>query len=134
MRNAYFLVAFPRIIWIKSRQFAAALYEPFTGFLLSGLMGMHCFNHFVGVQKSKAFFFHFLIWFFSDMCTAYISYSKNPKKMQNPDLIFILKFIFSWFALIIIELPVYLYALCGDTIYWRGRSYKLTASGPKFLK
>lgn len=123
-----------RIRWLRVRKYMvlmATLIEPFTESLLSGLIGSWSINV---LFKGKSnilwgwFFLHMTIWFLSDLnqyfsLFKYINFNSNIK--INTSQRTVKHFIFFWVIREILALPIWIVAITGSQITWRGQSFKI---------
>jgi ceramide glucosyltransferase len=69
---------------------------------------------------------HISFWLVSDTIVWYLSYHANPHGItwsQTPG------FLCCWVLSQLLVVPVYVYGVCGDTVVWRDKRYKLRWDG-----
>jgi ceramide glucosyltransferase len=120
-----------RVRWLRVRKYmvlAATLLEPTTESLLCGIIGSFSINIIFNKQFNilwKWFIIHMIIWFIID----YIQYLNlfqlsnialiENRKFRNLDFI---KF---WLLREILAFPIWLIAMCGSSIEWRGQPMRI---------
>lgn len=128
-----------RARWVRLRKYivtAATLTEPFTESIVCGLMGAVGANIVLsghGYQFSIPAFLtlHWLAWFANDYwlyrtLVATASYPRNGSPHQPLSL---WRFACAWVSREILALPLYLYAMLGTEIVWRGQRYRCLPDG-----
>lgn len=121
-----------RVRWLRVRKYmvlAATLLEPTTESLLSGIIGSFAINVIMRNKTQilwKWFFIHMLIWFMVDLlqyqriCTTVDENSGQKARMFQ-----LRKFIQFWLLREVLAFPIWLKAMCGSGIEWRGQQFKI---------
>lgn len=112
-----------RIRWLRVRRYmvlAATLLEPTTESILSGLYGSFSisvlfFNY--GFSK-LIFMLHMFIWFTVDYCQYH-----HLLKLTDKSSVKFLDFVQFWALREALAFPVWVSAMCGHSIDWRGRPF-----------
>ena len=121
-----------RIRWIRVRKHSlkgvvlATYYEPFTECLVSSIVGSLSFNYFFGTSVKWFILIHWAVWFLVDMLIATVAYRKTFTQRSK---LFPIYFALSWFLREIMAFPVYMWAMQGHSIVWRGHVYILNSNG-----
>lgn len=113
--------------WVRVRKYivtAATLVEPITESILCGLMGAFGYGTRFGVSPALFFLVHWLCWFSCDYILYHTFLSSAQSKTQPFS-----KFVRAWLSRELLALPLYLYAMVGDKIVWRGELYELQRDG-----
>jgi ceramide glucosyltransferase len=118
-----------RARWIRVRKkmtLAATLAEPLTESLVCGLYGSWAIARLIGANRSALFLIHMLVWVVVDFRVK-ASLETNVKNAGPPTNTLV--FLAAWIAREMLALPIWLYAMLGDEVMWRGNRYKILASG-----
>lgn len=113
-----------RIRWIRIRKYVATvgtLYEPWSECFLCGLYGSASFNYFFGIPMYLFFTIHVLIWF---ICDILVMSCLEPKFLSSTIL-----YVSSWIVKETISLPLWIAAMAGTKVEWRGKLYSLKSDG-----
>lgn len=113
--------------WVRVRKYivtAATLVEPITESIVCGLMGAFGYSSRFGVSFGLFFLIHWFCWFLCDY-TLYHTFLGSAQLKPQP----IFNFARAWFSREILALPLYVYAMVGDKIVWRGELYELQRDG-----
>lgn len=118
-----------RVRWLRVRKkmtFVATLLEPITESILSGVYGSWAIARLLGATPSALFFVHMVLWFMVDMGvkTALSTHVRGVGPKTH-----FLVFLAAWLCREALALPVWFWAMLGDQVVWRGRTYKILASG-----
>lgn len=118
-----------RARWIRVRKvmvLPATLIEPFSECLLGSLMGSWALNRLFNIPQAPVFIASVLAWFLVDNSVRR-NLSTNVRHIgpQTSTGTFAL----AWAARELLALPVWLYAMIGSTVMWRGHRYRILASG-----
>lgn len=115
-----------RVRWVRVRKhmvFAATLMEPFTESVVLGLIGAASLRHLLGLSAWILLLVHFLAFIFVDL-DVYASLAGHPlpaaKRWQ---------FIGAWGAREILALPIWMLAMFGSEVEWRGKKYQVLRNG-----
>lgn len=120
-----------RVRWLRVRKYmvlAATMLEPTTESLLCGLIGSFSLNVLL-MGKAQInwalFFLHLLVWFTIDIFQFKTIFrlantSLNvSRRFQN------LRFFKFWILRELLAFPIWLAAMCGSAIDWRGQQFKI---------
>ncbi|KAJ2958769.1 hypothetical protein NQZ79_g5657 [Umbelopsis isabellina] len=113
--------------WVRVRKYivtAATLVEPITESIICGIMGAFGYGMRFGLSPYLFFLGHWIAWFTVD----YTLYSTFLTSAQSKPLSFY-RFVRAWLSREILALPLYIFAMCGDKIVWRGELYELQRDG-----
>lgn len=113
--------------WTRIRKYtvtAATLVEPFTESIVCGLVASYGFNLLWNIHPLNFFAFHIIVWFMMDL-GLFQSFSRRP--VDN-----LRGFIMAWSMREITAFPLYLYAMAGSDVDWRGVPYKLRTDGTAY--
>ena len=115
-----------RVRWIRVRKhmvLAATILEPFTeSVVLCSIAALSCRKLF-GISMWIFTFFHFVFWLSIDL-DVYSSVGGQRAGHGNK-----FSFILSWLAREFLALPIFLIAVVGNEITWRGQRYKVMRNG-----
>ncbi|KAJ1954420.1 Ceramide glucosyltransferase, partial [Dipsacomyces acuminosporus] len=113
-----------RVRWVRTRKYNvtfATFYEPFTESLLLGSLAAWALNHLFGCGIYATLRPFLLCWFASDMLFFYRINHGPPQSWPW--------FIFSWICREVLALPLWAFAIVGDTVVWRGQQFRFHISG-----
>lgn len=113
-----------RARWIRIRKYtvvAATLFEPFTESILNGLLAAWAISRFLGTSIPLFLVVHYSVWIASDWM---IVTTLDPATRQEP-----MRFLRAWVVRELCALPLWLYAMAGSTVEWRGKSFWLNRDG-----
>lgn len=124
-----------RARWVRLRKYivtAATLAEPFTESIVCGLLGATGWYLLWGVSIPRFFALHWLAWFINDYglyhrLVSTASYSKKRGRPHEP--LDLGRFTRAWLSREILALPLYLFAMAGTKITWRGQDYRCLRDG-----
>jgi ceramide glucosyltransferase len=115
-----------RVRWIRVRKhmvIAATLLEPFTECVVLYAIGSASLKHVCGFPPCIFFIIHFSLWLMVDL-DVYNSLAGHPvPSLQR------WKFICAWAAREVLALPIWILAMWGNEVSWRGRSYRVLRGG-----
>jgi len=115
-----------RVRWIRVRKhmvLAATIVEPFTeSVVLCAIAALSCRKIF-GIPMWIFTFFHFVFWFSVDL-DVYSSVGGHRARHGNK-----FSFIFSWLARELLALPIFIIAVIGNNVTWRGQRYEVMRNG-----
>lgn len=129
-----------RVRWLRVRKYmvlAATLIEPTTESIICGVYGTYAVSTLFFNQwfNWKYFAFHLAIWILTDYCQYYTliyniaSFEHPPKWLARHNLPPLKRPFFSWiqvwFMRELLALPIWISAMCGHEIDWRGRPFKI---------
>ena len=130
-----------RMRWIRVRKHmvAAATYlEPLTESIISGFMGLYAFRKLILPQLTDQvlstttlrvlsvlfLMTHFTLWHLVDRNVFYALSGGTPLPDDEA-----LLFTFAWILRELLALPIWLWAILGSTVDWRGQRYRILSSG-----
>lgn len=131
-----------RVRWLRVRKYmvlAATLVEPTTESIVIGIFGSYGISNlfFQGRHKLLIMLLHELIWCFTDYTQfkMLLKFSNQDLINQNPPPLFLdsnitdkcklSKWLPIWILREILALPIWIIAMCGTTIDWRNRPFKI---------
>lgn len=129
-----------RVRWIRVRKYmvaASTLLEPFTESILCGIVGAATFSYWLGTPAIALFAAHMLAWLALDtfIFTSLIPSSPSPSRTHpphhdGPNNGF-LPFLRAWASREALALPIWLFAMAGNTVGWRdnGEVYRVRMDG-----
>lgn len=115
-----------RIRWIRVRKYTVSvgtLYEPFTECLLSGLIGSMAFLHYFNTPPLLFLAYHIAFWLLCDTLVT----AKLESGLYRP-----WAYLFAWIVKEIGAVPLWIMAMLGTTVVWRGQPYHLNPDGTVF--
>ncbi|KAJ6519657.1 glycosyltransferase family 21 protein [Mycena sanguinolenta] len=115
-----------RVRWIRVRKhivLAATLVEPFTESVVLSIVCAASLGCLFGVPYWISILAHFAIWVFVDL-DVYASLAGHP---LPSDIRW--QFMAAWAAREFLALPIFLFAICGSEVSWRGRAYRVLRDG-----
>lgn len=116
---------------------ASTLVEPFTESILCGIVGAATFSFWLGTPAIALWLAHMLCWLALDVFifTSLLPSSPSPPRTHPPHhdgpLTGFLPFLRAWLARELLAFPIWLFAMCGNTVGWRdnGEVYKVKTDG-----
>jgi ceramide glucosyltransferase len=116
--------------WIRVRKrmtpIPATMLEPFTESIFGGLCGMWAIARLFGANVAALWLVHMATWLAVDLSVRR-HLGTNVRGMGPPEGK--LAFVGAWLVREVLAMPIYLYALCGDQVIWRGKTYRIGQSG-----
>jgi ceramide glucosyltransferase len=115
-----------RVRWIRVRKhmvFAATLVEPLTEGLILSFVGFASLRYFTGLPLWLFYVLHFACWLLVDF-DVYASLAGHPVPDSTR-----WAFIGAWIVREVLALPIWVLAIIGDQVEWRGRKYKVVRHG-----
>ncbi|CAA7268020.1 unnamed protein product [Cyclocybe aegerita] len=115
-----------RMRWIRVRKrmvLAATLAEPFTESLVVCVLGSLSCRTIFGFPPWIFALLHYTLWLSIDL-DVYTSIGGNKINSQG-----MFGFILAWVGREVLALPIYLFAIFGDEIIWRGQRYQVLHNG-----
>ncbi|KAF9015543.1 glycosyltransferase family 21 protein [Cyathus striatus] len=115
-----------RIRWIRVRKhmvLVPTLIEPFTESILLSMILATSLQYLITAPILIVSVVHFGLWLFIDL-DVYASLAGHPlPKSVAP------QFLGAWLARELLAFPIWLVAIVGDEVTWRGQSYKVLRNG-----
>lgn len=120
--SAYF---WRRVRWVRVRKnmvFMATILEPFTESVLLGSLVAWSLHSISGYRIAVFVLCHTLAWLYVDLdvCAALAGHPL-PASMR-------FSFIRAWACRELLALPIFLYAVFGNEVSWRGNSYRVLSN------
>ncbi|KZT02420.1 glycosyltransferase family 21 protein [Laetiporus sulphureus 93-53] len=115
-----------RVRWVRVRKhmvLAATLIEPFTESVVVGILTSICLRYLFGIPIWLFLPIHFLLWLTIDLDVC-ASIANHAVPAANRWL-----FIGAWAARELLAFPIWLYAIVGDEVTWRGKRYQVLRNG-----
>ncbi|KAG2218479.1 hypothetical protein INT45_011660 [Circinella minor] len=121
-----------RARWVRLRKYivtAATLTEPFTESIVCVLMGAIGAHILFGTSLLWYFVFHWCAWFVNDwlLYRTLVKTASYARKPHQP--LGLYQFTRAWISREVLALPLYLYAMVGTRITWRGQDYRCLSDG-----
>jgi len=119
-----------RVRWIRVRKkmtpIVATAIEPFTESIICGIYGSWAIARLLGATRLSLFVIHMVLWFVVDLGVK-TALETNVKGVgpQTSRLVFAL----AWLAREAMALPIWIYGIMSSEVVWRGRKYRIMASG-----
>jgi len=115
-----------RVRWIRVRKhmvLTATLLEPFTEALVLCAVGSASLYYLFGIPPWITFILHFscLLYVDLDVCAS-LAGPTSPTLIRW-------EFIAAWAAREVLALPIFLLAIFGDEVLWRGNRYRVLRNG-----
>ncbi|KAF7306769.1 Glycosyltransferase family 21 protein [Mycena indigotica] len=115
-----------RARWIRVRKhmvLSATLLEPFTESVVLSLILAWSLNTLFAVPPLLSLAAHFAIWIYVDL-DVYASLAGHPLPAGQR-----WSFMAAWAARELLALPIFLFAIFGSQVTWRGRNYTILRNG-----
>ena len=115
-----------RVRWIRVRKhmvLAATVLEPFTESVVLSIIGSLCGRFLLNIPMWLFIILHFMLWLLLDL-DVYTSLANE--KINSA-------FILAWAAREVLAFPIWLLAIFGDEIVWRGQNYQVLKNGEAVL-
>lgn len=115
-----------RVRWIRVRKhmvLTATLLEPFTESLVLSCIGSASCRHLFGVPAWLFFALHYALWLQVDL-SVYSALGGKPLRSTER-----WPFLQGWLIREALALPIFLLAIFGDTVVWRGKRYRIIRDG-----
>ena len=106
---------------------AATVVEPFTESLILSLIGAYSCRQLLGVPPFPFILVHFTLWLSLDL-DVYASIAGEQLKDIKA-----ISFVVAWVMRELLALPIWVIAMVGNEVTWRGRSYKVLRNGEASL-
>ena len=117
-----------RVRWIRVRKhmvLTATLLEPFTESVALSIIGSLSGRFLLNIPIPLFTILHFVLWLSLDL-DVYTSLASNKEKIDCA-------FVLAWAAREILAFPIWLLAIFGDEIVWRGQKYQVLKNGEALL-
>ncbi|KAF8078781.1 glycosyltransferase family 21 protein [Lyophyllum atratum] len=115
-----------RVRWIRVRKhmvLAATLLEPFTEAVLLAFIASLSLRYLFAVPPSITLILHFSLWLYVDL-DVYASLAGHPLPAAIR-----WEFFIAWAARELLAFPIYMLAIFGDEVVWRGNRYQVLRNG-----
>ncbi|KAG5653355.1 hypothetical protein H0H81_000977 [Sphagnurus paluster] len=115
-----------RIRWIRVRKhmvFAATLLEPFTECVMLVTIASLSLRYIFSIPPWVTVILHFTVWLSVDL-DVYASLAGHPLPATIR-----WQFLTAWAVRELLALPIFLLAICGDEVVWRGNKYQVLRNG-----
>ncbi|KAG6821352.1 hypothetical protein H0H93_014149 [Arthromyces matolae] len=115
-----------RVRWIRVRKhmvLVATLLEPFTEAVVLSIFACLSIKYLFGVPHFITIPLHYAVWLYIDL-DVYASLAGHP---LPPAIRW--QFLFAWAARELLALPIFLFAICGNEVAWRGNRYQVLRNG-----
>ncbi|KAJ3989553.1 glycosyltransferase like family 2-domain-containing protein [Lentinula detonsa] len=115
-----------RVRWIRVRKnmvFAATLVEPFTESIVLVAIGSSSLKYFFGLSRWLCIVIHFCVLLIVDL-DVYTSLAGHPLPQSIK-----WGFLAGWVARELLALPIFILAIFGNTVEWRGLEYEVLNNG-----
>jgi ceramide glucosyltransferase len=115
-----------RVRWIRVRKhmvLAATLLEPFTESVVLSIIACTSLKHLCAIPPWIVLIIHFSIWLLVDL-DVYASLASHPLPISRR-----WQFIAAWAAREALALPIFLLAIVGNEVTWRGNRYQVLRDG-----
>ncbi|KAG6878614.1 hypothetical protein C0993_001137 [Termitomyces sp. T159_Od127] len=115
-----------RVRWIRVRKhmvLVATLLEPFTEAVVHSIIASLSFSHFLNISSWIVIILHYTIWLLIDL-DIYASLAGHPLPAAIR-----WKFLAAWAARELLALPIFLFAIFGNEVKWRGNCYQVRRNG-----
>lgn len=116
-----------RVRWIRVRKhmvLGATLVEPFTESIMAGVLASLGLKYLFGIPPWLFLPLHFVLWLALDM-DVYASLAGHPVPPGSAWW----RFIGAWVLREGLALPIWLFAIWGSTVDWRGKQYVIMRNG-----
>jgi ceramide glucosyltransferase len=113
-----------RIRWIRVRKYLATLgtlYEPWTECFLSGFAGGAALSYLFRIPFLLFISIHVFIWF---LCDVLVMSTLDPKFLSSIGM-----YVTSWIIKETSALPLWIAAVIGTEVEWRGKHFVLNWDG-----
>ncbi|ODV91684.1 glycosyltransferase family 21 protein [Tortispora caseinolytica NRRL Y-17796] len=128
---------FRRLRWIRIRKYVvtgATLVEPFTESIVSGIYGGWAISALTGISAWSYFWLHMSLWCLLDYAVYHSIRARAIHEIKtyydSPATINTMKFarwLYIWLAREVLALPIWIAAMCGSSIVWRGQRFRINA-------
>ncbi|RKP39636.1 glycosyl transferase family 21-domain-containing protein, partial [Dimargaris cristalligena] len=125
-----------RIRWTRTRKYNvtfATIVEPFTESIVCGLLAAYGLYHYFRVAPGPFLVAHWIAWFLSDLAIFrnlhHGRMGGRPSSLHGGAETPLWYWAGIWLCRELFALPLYIYAVTGNTVAWRGRQFKLSLRG-----
>lgn len=115
-----------RVRWVRVRKhmvLAATVMEPFTESVVLGLIGAASLRHLIGLSAYIFLPIHFISFIFVDL-DVYASLVGHPLPSTSR-----WQFMGAWIIRELLALPIWILAIFGSEVEWRGKKYQVLRNG-----
>src|ERR1700761_1834032 len=115
-----------RIRWIRVRKrmvMVATLVEPFTELVLLSIISSWALSFLLGIRPWIYLPIHFSAWLYVDL-DVYSSLANHPLPPSRR-----FDFLTAWILRELLALPIWLCAILGNEVTWRGVKYRMLRNG-----
>lgn len=102
---------------------AATLLEPFTESLLLGGLAAWALRRSLGVMPVPFLLVHIALWFWVDISVVK---ALRGERLKGQELV---EFAQAWAVREFLTLPIWIWAMMGSVVVWRGTRYRILRSG-----
>lgn len=120
-----------RVRWLRVRKYmvlAATLIEPATESLVSGVLGSFSINVLLHHRYAilwRWFVVHMALWAFVDYIQFRALYRLSNEVLDGERRFHLLRYFTFWTLREVLALPIWVQAICGSRIDWRGQRFKI---------
>jgi ceramide glucosyltransferase len=128
-RNAVGSMSFLDYVWRRKRwirvrkHMTATLVEPFTECVVVSLIAAACIKHLCGFPIWIFLIIHVVLWLLVDL-EVYKSLAGYPVPADQR-----WQFLGAWAGRELLAFPIWILAIVGDEVIWRGRKYQVLRNG-----
>jgi len=115
-----------RIRWIRVRKhmvLSATILEPFTEAVVLSIIASTSLKYLFGIPAWCTLIIHFSAWLFVDL-DVYCSLAGHPLPIASR-----WQFMAAWAVREILALPIFVFAVFGSEVVWRGSRYRVLRNG-----
>ncbi|KAG6889916.1 hypothetical protein C0992_003620 [Termitomyces sp. T32_za158] len=115
-----------RVRWIRVRKhmvLVATLLEPFTEAVVLSIVASLSFRYLLSIPSWIVIMLHYTIWLSIDL-DVYMSLAGHPLPAAIRS-----EFLAAWAARELLALPIFLFAIFGNEVEWRGNCYQVRRNG-----
>jgi ceramide glucosyltransferase len=115
-----------RVRWIRVRKhmvLTATIVEPFTECMALAFIATACLRYLFGLSPWIFMVLHLPLWYLVDLdvCASLAGHPLPADRRWS--------FALHWAARELLALPIFLLAICGNEVEWRGRKYQVIKNG-----
>lgn len=115
-----------RVRWIRVRKpmvLAATLLEPLTESLLLGGLAAWALRRSLGIMPIPFLLIHLAAWFWVDISVVK---ALRGEPLRGQELV---EFAQAWAVREMLTLPIWIWAMMGSIVVWRGTRYRISRTG-----